>query len=47
MARRAFRKRPSAYRNEAMAAYGLAAGYLGLLITAFVLTLLVLDIEGG
>ena len=42
MARRAFRKRPGVYKNEAMASYGLAAGYLGLLITAFVLTMLVL-----
>ena len=46
MARRAFSKRPGAYKNEAMATYGLAAGYLGLLITAFVLTMLALG-KGG
>ncbi len=46
MARRAFRKHPGVYKNEALAAYGLAAGYLGLLITAFVLTILVLGLGG-
>lgn len=46
MARRAFRMRPGVYKNEAMATYGLAAGYLGLLITAFVATMLVLGTGG-
>ncbi len=36
LARRAFRKHPGAFTNEAMAAYGLAVGYLGLIITLFV-----------
>ncbi len=46
MARRIFRKHPGAYKNEAMAAYGLATGYLGLLITALVLTVLALGAGG-
>ncbi len=46
MARRTFRKHPGAYKNGAMATYGLATGYLGLLITALVLTMLALGTAG-
>ena len=46
MARRAFRKHPGAFTNEAMAAYGLAVGYLGLIITLFVVAVLVLGTDG-
>lgn len=46
MARRAFRKHPGAFTNEPMAAYGLAVGYLGLIITLFVVAVLVLGTDG-
>ena len=46
MARRAFRMHPGAYKNEAMATYGLAVGYLGFLITALVLMVLALGAGG-
>jgi hypothetical protein len=41
-ARRRFRKAPGQYRNESMATFGLAVGYLGLFLNAFVLMAMVL-----
>ncbi len=46
LARRAFREHPGAFTNEAMAAYGLAVGYLGLVITLFVVAVLGLGTDG-
>lgn len=46
LARRAFRKHPGAFTNEAMATYGLAVGYLGLIITLFVAAVLGLGAVG-
>lgn len=36
LARRAFRRRPGKFSNEAMATYGLTLGYLGLFLTVVV-----------
>jgi len=38
LARREFRPAPGAFRNSPMATYGLAAGYLGLFLSVFVIS---------
>ena len=46
LARRAFRKLPGVFRNEAMATYGLAVGYLGLSLSVLALVVLA-RVSGG
>ena|SRR5690349_8615915 len=41
LARREFRSAPDAYRNTPMATYGLAVGYLGLFLSAFVISAMI------
>lgn len=41
IARRHFRKEPGLYRNESMARYGLAVGYLGLFLSVFVIAAMI------
>lgn len=46
LARRIFRKRPGIFRNEAMATYGLAVGYLGFALTVLSLVILTRGADG-
>lgn len=46
LARRAFRKLPGIFRNEAMATYGLAVGYLGFSLTILSLVILARTVDG-